>query len=140
MHESFVEYRSSYTDEGFAATTPTSEQLLKRMKEGPIWVALNDDVLVGTVSIVPRKDELYIRGMAVLPQARGLRLGELLLKTVEDYAVENNYKRLVLSSTPFLTRALRLYERWGFQRTAEPPHDLFGTPLITMRKELVALL
>ncbi|HEV8659305.1 MAG TPA: hypothetical protein VGS96_11840 [Thermoanaerobaculia bacterium] len=42
---------------------------------------------------------------------------------------------LVLSTTPFLDRAIALYERCGFRRTDEPPHDRFGTPLFTMRKK-----
>jgi len=31
---------------------------------------------------------------------------------------------------------MRLYERFGFQRTEEGPHDLFGTSLFTMEKQL----
>ena len=65
IYTSFIEYKPSYTDEGFAATTPTSDQLARRMAEGPIWVAVQDEVVLGTVSVVSRGDELYIRGMAV---------------------------------------------------------------------------
>ncbi len=136
MHESFIEYRPSYTEEAFAATTPGSDELAKRMAEGPMWVATQDDVLVGTVSALPLGDEFYIHGMAVLPEVRGLGLGELLLKTVEDCAHAQGYKRLTLSTTPFLLRAIRLYERFGFQRISDGPHELFGTPLFTMTKAL----
>ena len=136
MHESFVEYRSLYTEEAFLATTPNAEQLAVRMTQGPVWVAEYDRVLVGTVSVVPRGDDLYIRGMAVLPRARGVQLGQLLLDQVEQFAREQNHARLVLSTTPFLHRAIRLYERAGFQRTDEGPRDLFATPLFTMVKAL----
>ena len=136
MHESFVEYRSLYTEDAFLATTPNAEQIAVRMTEGPVWVAEYDASIVGTVSVVPRGDDLYIRGMAVLPHARGLQLGRLLLKQVEDFARAQNHKRLVLSTTPFLLRAIRLYERAGFQRSDEGPHDLFGTSLFTMVKML----
>src|SRR5260370_227302 len=43
---------------------------------------------------------------------------------------------MYLSTTPFLDRAIRLYERFGFQRSDEGPLDLFGTPLFTMTKRL----
>ena len=108
------------------------------MVEGPVWIAMHGRVIVGTVSVVPRSGELYVRGMAVLPSARGLGLGSLLLKQVESFALAHGYNRLTLSTTPFLLRAIKLYERWGFTRADEGPHDLFGTPLFTMVKELSA--
>jgi GNAT superfamily N-acetyltransferase len=136
LYDAFIEFRSSYTDEGFAATTPTSEQLLQRLKEGPIWLVRSGDVLLGTVSAVSRHDDVYVRGMAVSPPARGLGLGQLLLNAVEEFALTQGHKRLVLSTTPFLSAAIRLYEHWGFRRVTDGPHDLHGTPLFTMVKHL----
>jgi len=136
LYQSFVEYRSSYTDEGFSATTPTADQIQTRMKEGPVWVALHENAIVGTVSAVPKGEALYIRGMAVLPTARGQGVGELLFRHVESFASVQGHKRLFLSTTPFLARAIRRYENLGFQRSSEGPHDLFGTPLFTMLKSL----
>ncbi|MFL5704814.1 MAG: hypothetical protein ACJ8AG_18560, partial [Ktedonobacteraceae bacterium] len=66
MHTSFVEYESVYTPEAFAATTPTPEQIQHRMSEGLMWVALQDETIVGSVSVVPKSGSLYIRGMAIL--------------------------------------------------------------------------
>lgn len=136
LHEAFAELQSSYTPEAFAATTPNSEQIQGRLNEGPIWVALHNEAVVGTVSTVPQGEALYIRSMAVLPTTRGQGIGGLLLATIENFALADGYKRLFLSTTPFLTRAIRLYEQVGFQRTNEAPHDLFGTPLFTMVKRL----
>jgi GNAT superfamily N-acetyltransferase len=106
------------------------------MKEGPVWTAVQTGTIVGTAAAVPRGEDLYIRGMAILPSARGQRIGELLLEHIESFASVRGYKRLVLSTTPFLTRAIRLYEHFGFRRSPEGPHDLFETPLFTMVKNL----
>ncbi len=100
-------------------------------------MALYDNSIVGTVAAVPKGEGLYVRSMAVLPAARGHRIGELLLRSVEDFALAQGYKRMFLSTTPFLDRAIRLYEKWGFRRTDEAPHELFGTPLFTMVKTLL---
>jgi putative acetyltransferase len=132
----FAEYRPLYTDGGFAATTPTPEQVALRIAEGPVWLALSDNTLVGTVSAVSKGAGLYVRGMAVLPVARGRHVGDLLLQCVENFASANAQSHLFLSTTPFLARAIRLYERWGYLPTREGPHDLFGTPLFTMVKDL----
>src|SRR5712691_752053 len=102
LHASFIEYEASYTSAGFAATTPTSEQIQQRMSEGPVWVALLDNVIVGTVSAVLKREGVYIRGMALLPDARGHGIGVRLLEKVEEFAGSQGRERLFLSTTPFL--------------------------------------
>lgn len=56
--------------------------------------------------------------------------------TLDSFAFVHDYQRLTLSTTPFLLRAIRLYEQSGFRRISEGPDHLLGTPLFTMVKEL----
>jgi putative acetyltransferase len=134
LHESFAEYQRLYNSDSFAATAIPSDQIVSRIAEGPVWVAVSDERIIGTVSVIPKGASLYLRGMAVLPIARGQRIGELLLTRVEQFAVTGMFRRMLLSTTPFLDRAIRLYEHFGFQRIDEAPYDLFGTPLFSMEK------
>lgn len=138
LNKAFVEYQSLYTPGGFAATALTPEQVVMRINEGPVWIVLGDELVLGTGAAIQKGEALYIRGMAVAPEARGAGIGELLLREIERFANETGVSRLFLSTTPFLTRAIKLYERWGFQRTTDGPHDLFGTPLFTMEKMLIS--
>ena len=134
LHDSFVEFKPLYTEDGFSATTPGAAQVLSRMNEGPVWIALREGVVLGTVAALVKSESVYIRGMAVLPNARGSGAGVRLLQQVEVWATGEGYNRLFLSTTPFLNSAIRLYERYGFRRGDEGLHDLFGTPLFTMEK------
>ena len=136
LYESFAEYEASYTPEAFSFTVSTPDQIRDRMREGPVWVALEGEKIVGTVGAVARGESLYVRGMAVVPATRGGGTGRLLMGCVEEFAAGQGFKRMSLSTTPFLARAIRLYERFGFRRGPEGPHDLFGTPLFTMVKNL----
>jgi GNAT superfamily N-acetyltransferase len=138
LYDVFKEFKPLYTSGGFTATTPTSDIIRSRFDESPIWVAVQDTEIVGTVTALPKGDELYVRSMGVVPSARGHKIGELLLERVETFALEHGFTTLYLSTTPFLTRAIRLYEHWGFRRTDRGPHDLFGTPLFTMTKSLAS--
>ena len=68
------EFRALYTDGGFSATALGSDQILDRMLEGPVWVALRGGAVLGTVAAVVKGDSIYIRGMAVLPNAEDREL------------------------------------------------------------------
>lgn len=137
LRDSFREVERFYTRDGYAATTPDASVVRERLKEGPTWVAEEAGFPVGTVSAVLRDLDLYIRSMAVVPNARGHNLGHFLFAEALNLAVERKARRIYLSTTPFLYSAIRLYESLGFRRTGEPPDDLFGTPLFTMAKQLV---
>lgn len=137
LHQAFVEYEDSYTPEALAATTPPADLIRQRLADGPSWVAVQNGVVVGTVSAVLTSGGAYIRSMAIVPTERGQGLGRLLLQTVEAFAHTHEATRLFLSTTPFLARAIRLYEQFGFRQSADGPHDLFGTPLFTMVKALI---
>jgi ribosomal protein S18 acetylase RimI-like enzyme len=135
LAETFAEYKSLYTTEAFAAMTPGADEIEKRISEaGRIWVAALDGEIVGTVSVVHCNESLYIRSLAILPAAQGLRIGERLLTEIENYAVAGGFKILTLSTGEFLPRALRLYDRFGF--TQWGIDNFYGTRLIAMEKRL----
>src|SRR2546423_11406208 len=102
LYESFAEYESSYTPEGFAVTVSTLEQVRDRLKAEPVWVALEGGRIVGTVGATPKGEALYVRSMAVVPSLRGRRVGHRLLECVREFAASQRVKRLFLSPTPVL--------------------------------------
>ncbi len=106
------------------------------MREGPLWVAEQGGRVVGTIAVLPQDDKAYIRGMAVLPSAQGLKIGLALLQQAEQFALENHCKRLVLRTTPYLHKAIRLYEGFGFIRIGEEYEDFFGLPSFLMEKNI----
>ena len=136
LQSAFAEYKAAFTIEAFTATTPTREHMVLRLSEGPIWVAIQGEIIVGTVSAVLKSEGVYLRSMAILPSARGQGIGRLLLGQVEEFARRHSSERVFLSTTPFLAQAIGLYELYGFHRSDEGPYELFGTPLFTMVKIL----
>lgn len=115
-----------------------------RHREAELLVAADDeDTLLGTVTIaqpgnpwqelaVP--DTLEFRMLAVSPAARGRGVGQALTRRVIDRAAELGLGTVVLSSSPLMKTAHRLYERLGFRRTPEFDWSpVPGLPLITFR-------
>jgi GNAT superfamily N-acetyltransferase len=136
LYRSFLEFKPLYTVDGFAATVLDGERVLNRIDEGPIWIAEREGTILGTVAAVVKSSSVYIRGMAVLPSARGLGAGAALLRQAEEWAVGEGFRHVFLSTTPFLTSAIRLYEKSGYRRKDNKPQDLFGTPLFVMEKTI----
>jgi ribosomal protein S18 acetylase RimI-like enzyme len=134
LYESFIEYKSLYTKEAFAATTPDHGEIAERITKKIVWIAVLDNINVGTVSIWPGKGGMHIRSMAVRPYARGNGVAAALLRHAQQVALANDYTFLTLNTTAFLSEAIRLYERFGFETLATG--DLHGTPLIKMIKSL----
>jgi ribosomal protein S18 acetylase RimI-like enzyme len=120
--------------------TPGVGEIAARMGQGPVWVVAYREQIVGTGSIFPKPEGIYIRGMAVIPSARGLGIGRRLLDEIQRFAIAQGCTRLFLSTTPFLSTAVQLYDSFGFRRKNDGPHDLFGTPLFTMDKTVALVM
>lgn len=134
LYYSFVECQLHYTAEAFAATTPGVEEIKNRIQKHMVWVALYDNVIAGTVSLISKGDSMLIKSVAVAPSARRKGLGNCLMMLAEDTAVKRGTKYLELTTTPFLHEAIGLYERFGFEQCGYD--ELYDTPLIKMAKNL----
>jgi ribosomal protein S18 acetylase RimI-like enzyme len=64
-------------------------------------------------------DEAAFRMLVVDPAARGLGVGELLVRECLDRARASGRRRMVLSTDPRMAAAHRLYRRLGFTRLPE---------------------
>ena len=134
LYHSFVEYKSFYTEKAFAATTLSIHEIKNRINKNLVWIALNGDVIAGTVSVIPNGEELFMKTVAVAPAERGKGIGKELIRHAEEMAVKKGANYLELTTTPFLYEAISLYEFFGFKQNGYD--DLYGTPLIKMIKYL----
>jgi N-acetylglutamate synthase-like GNAT family acetyltransferase len=136
LEKSFLEFEDLYTTQAFRATAADRENILKRMQEGPVWIASLKGKIVGTISATFKEDDLYVRGMAVIPAARDLRIGCKLLENAENFALINGCRRIFLHTTRFLRKAIRLYQYCGYKPIKKSLHDYYGIPVYTMEKTL----
>ncbi|MBG0855108.1 bifunctional helix-turn-helix transcriptional regulator/GNAT family N-acetyltransferase [Streptomyces spinoverrucosus] len=97
-----------------------------------VWIAELDGRPVGCVMCV--RDEApataRLRLLLVEPDARGLGIGDRLVRSVIDFARGVGYRDLVLWTNDVLTAARRVYQRHGFVLVAEKPHRSFGKDLV----------
>ena len=94
IYEAFAPFEAEYTAEAFAYTTPPAGVIRERFAEGPIWIAIDGDVIVGTVSGMPDASRFYIRSMAIKPSAQRGGIGQRLLEALEAHARAQGFEKL----------------------------------------------
>ena len=99
-----------------------------RDRDAELWVAVDDGVVVGTVTIAPegspwrelgKPGEGEFRMLAVAPAARGRGVGEALVRHAVDRFRAEDLTRVVLCSLREMGAAHRIYQRLGFERAPE---------------------
>ncbi|TMK64990.1 MAG: GNAT family N-acetyltransferase [Actinobacteria bacterium] len=75
-----------------------------------------EDRIVGHLSADARKDRAAEIGMAVSKEWRGRGVGSALLQACIDWARETEIHKLALQVWPHNEAAIRLYEKFGFER------------------------
>ena len=105
-------------------------------KQGLIFYAKHNGVIVGTASLLKVEDDVFELGkMAVSEKAQGLGIGKLLIDHCIKIAQQNGIAKLVLYSNKSLKPAIHLYEKYGF---TEVPLEVghYGRANIKMEKAL----
>jgi DNA-binding MarR family transcriptional regulator/N-acetylglutamate synthase-like GNAT family acetyltransferase len=92
------------------------------------WVAERGGKMAGSVLLVETDRGAQLRLLYVEPDARGLGIGEALVRTCVDFARDAGYPRIWLWTHTILTSARRIYAAAGFRIVSSEVHDEFGKP------------
>lgn len=101
---------------------PFDEEVLSKPEHfiidngGHIFFAKLEDVIVGTVALMPTNMEgiFELTKMAVSPNHRGFKIGQKLMHHCIDFAKQKNFKGLILYSNRKLENAIYIYRKYGF--------------------------
>lgn len=95
------------------------------------WVAECEGQVVGTVGALPvkeptlRKQQLELLHLSVSSEHRGQGIAKALVRTVLQFARDQGYSEVVLTTSSLQHSALALYQGIGFQKTGEHFYSMF---------------
>ena len=99
---------------------PTTDNLFELFqKERAVYnlAELNNEI-AGGAGIFPTDglpdDTCELVKMYLVPNARGLGMGRLLIEKCLEQAIELGYKKVYLETMPELKQAMKVYEKFGF--------------------------
>lgn len=105
---------------------PTTDALFELFQQdrAAYWVAEQEDRLLGGAGIFPTpglpEDTCELVKMYLIPEARGMGLGKKMIETCFDTAREMGYKNIYLETMPELEKAVKVYEKLGFEYLPGP--------------------
>jgi ribosomal protein S18 acetylase RimI-like enzyme len=117
----FVEYQTWL---GISLCFQNFDQELERLQQiyappqGFALVAYHNHLAVGCIALKPLETGVAeLKRLFVKPEARGLGIGSVLVRTVINMAPARNYRAIRLDSLSHLTQALSIYRSVGFYET-----------------------
>ncbi|WP_067929715.1 bifunctional helix-turn-helix transcriptional regulator/GNAT family N-acetyltransferase [Alicyclobacillus shizuokensis] len=95
------------------------------------WIAEMNGEIVGSVFVTKDSDTVAkLRLLLVEPKARGLGLGNRLVKEAIRFAQRSGYRKMMLWTNSVLKAARHIYEKHGFKLVKEEEHHSFGHDLV----------
>jgi ribosomal-protein-alanine N-acetyltransferase len=105
-----------FDDDRWTARTYWSE--LGQLDTRYYLVAVDRDVLQGYAGLCDYPDEAFVQTIAVAREAQGKGVGARLLQALLDEAARRRQRRVMLEVRADNDRAIALYERFDFRRSA----------------------
>ena len=104
--------------------------------QGEVLIAMEDQTPLGMVAYHRHSDvRCEMKRLYVKSEARGLRLGDRLVREILAHARASGYREIVLDTLAYMKPAIHLYHKYGFEECAPYYHNPMAD-VIYMRKQL----
>jgi ribosomal protein S18 acetylase RimI-like enzyme len=101
---------------------------------GEVWVASEDEDVIGVLVIRPQSDSLFLENVAVAPARQGRGIGRALIDFVERRAAELGLPAVELYTNERMIENLSFYPALGYVETGRRRHEGFAR--VFFRKQL----
>lgn len=124
IRQVFIEYNAPQN--GTVYSDPTTDDLYTLFKKdnAVLWIAEVNDEVSGCCGVYPTnglaEDCAELAKFYLSPAIRGKGIGKQLMLQCFQSAREMGYRKLYLESMPQFSKAVRMYEKYGFVNINHP--------------------
>ena len=117
---------------------PLSEFSKSHSDRECIWIVERGRKIVGSAAIVKFSEtEAQLRWLLLDRSVRGIGLGRQLVEEALKFSSDAEYTDVFLWTVKALTVATNLYESFGFRKTQEETHKIWGGIVTEVRYDLL---
>jgi GNAT superfamily N-acetyltransferase len=102
-----------------------------------VWVCEHEEKIVGFMLLMNRGEAAQLRYFILLPEYRGIGLGNKLMQLYMDFLYLCKYNSSYLWTTEELHAAAHLYIKFGFRLVESKASTAFGTPVVEHKYEYI---
>jgi ribosomal protein S18 acetylase RimI-like enzyme len=104
---------------------PITADYAQAVRDGRVWVAVDNDIVVGLAVLFLQPDHLLLDNIAVSPSGQGQGVGTRLLTLAEAYGRRHGMSEVRLYTNEAMTENLAYYPRRGYVETHRAEQDGF---------------
>lgn len=113
----------------------TLKNTIKKLKKLQTFVYKENKKIKGLISFKIDKNNIYLSFICALPLRKGI--GKKLMKKVAEFAIENNTKNIFSSVSYQDKKAMKFYEKLGFEKYDKKTDKDFTLFLIKVKPEKI---
>ncbi|SFR44961.1 putative acetyltransferase [Robiginitalea myxolifaciens] len=113
-------------EEGSALSDPELDRMFETYEPvgSMYWVVADGTQVLGGAGIAPLaggpQGTCELQKMYFRPELRGKGMGATLIGKAMEEARKLGYRQCYIETMPYMDKAMRLYERFGFEKRSEP--------------------
>ena len=106
---------SKYIERIGKEPAPMSDDYASLIGAGDVWVAVEDDEVLGMLVMQVVEEHLFVDAVAVRPDQQRRGLGRVLISFAEGEAQRNGLREIRLYTNEKMFENLAIYEKLGFE-------------------------
>ena len=116
-HEYWVEILSpeqiNYMVEKFQSEEAITKQIAE--ENYTYFYIEQDNNIAGYIGLSKKEDYLFLSKLYIKKEFRHQGIGTQVFEFIKDFALKNNYKKIILTVNKYNSNTIKAYNKWGFK-------------------------